>query len=406
MIKISRDEIKYSLKNLMSRKLRSWLTILSILIGITSIFALVSFGLGIKDYVDTMADEAGRDKLFILAKGAGAPGMDENFRFTRDDVDFVSKIKGVNDIMGLYFDVAEIEFKEQKKYSFIIGFDVSKQDFLDETFTVEVEKGRNLKKGELGKMILGYNYQFKEKIFKRAIEVGDKILLNGNQFEVVGFYEEVGNPQDDSQMYVTEEQMELLFPDIKDEFGYAIVRADKSENPRELADKIEDKLRKFKGEDEGKETFYVQTFDDFLATFGAIINIINGVLVLISLISLVVATVNIMNTMYTAVLERTNEIGVMKAIGAQNSSILFIFMFESGFLGMVGGILGVALGWLIAKTGGMIATASGYSMLKPIFPWYLTLGCIFFALLVGAAAGLLPAIQASKLKPVDALRYE
>ena len=113
-----------------------------------------------------------------------------------------------------------------------------------------------------------------------------------------------------------------------------------------------------------------------------------------------------MNTMYTAVLERTKEIGIMKAIGAKNKSILFIFIFESGLLGIIGGGLGVMSGYIIAKIGGMIAAASGYSMLQPSFPIYLTLGCLLFAFFVGAGSGFFPAVQASKLKPVDSLRYE
>jgi putative ABC transport system permease protein len=113
-----------------------------------------------------------------------------------------------------------------------------------------------------------------------------------------------------------------------------------------------------------------------------------------------------MNTMYTAVLERTKEIGVMKAVGARNSDIMFIFLLESGVIGLIGGIIGVILGYFVAITGGSYAAAAGFSALKPIFPWTLIFGCIFFAFLVGAGSGLLPAIRASKLRPVDSLRYE
>ena len=147
------------------------------------------------------------------------------------------------------------------------------------------------------------------------MRLGDKVELQGEQFDVVGFYEEVGNPSDDAQMYITQEKIETLY-DVEGKFGWAIIKAD--ENPQELAEKINEKLRKFKGQEKGKEDFFVQTFADLLETFGTILVVINGVLVLIALISLGVASVNIMNTMYTAVLERTKEIGVMKAIGAQN----------------------------------------------------------------------------------------
>ena len=143
----------------------------------------------------------------------------------------------------------------------------------------------------------------------------------------------------------------------------------------------------------------------FLAETSGIFDSIH-VLVLIALISLVVASVNIMNTMYTSTIERTQEIGVMKAIGARNKDILFIFVFEAGVLGMLGGLFGVTLGFLVSSAGGAAAAAAGYTSLQPIFPLALTLSCILFSTAVGAGAGFLPALQASKLKPVDALRYE
>jgi putative ABC transport system permease protein len=289
---------------------------------------------------------------------------------------------------------------------FIVGIDMEEIDFVLEAFTVDIMKGRQLKKGETTKVTLGHNYQFPDKIFKKPIKLGDKIEINGNKVEVVGFYEEVGNPQDDSNVYFTYAGFEAIFPDNKDQFGYVMLSADKTIDPEKLADKIKEKLRKFKDEDEGKETFFVQTFADILETFGLIINILNGVLFLIALISVLVASVNIMNTMYTAVLERTKEIGIMKAVGAKNSSILSIFIIESGILGLLGGFIGVILGYIIAKLGGGAAAAAGYGLLQPIFPWFLTVGCLLFSFFVGAFSGLMPARAASKLKPVDALRYE
>ena len=399
-------EIKYALQNFRKRKLRSGLSILSILIGITAIFALLSFGIGIKQYVNTLAEESGGNKVFIQAKGIGAPGTDENFFLSKDDVDFVSKIKGVDEIVGMYFKVAEVKFKEQKKFVFLAGADTSKIDFIEETFSIKVIEGRQLKKGDLDKAVLGYNYQFDDKIFDRGLRLGDKIEINSKKFEVIGFYEEVGNPQDDSNIFITSEAFEQLFPASKDKFGFIMASSQKNAEPSELASRIEERLRKFKNQEEGKENFFVQTFEDALATFNTIINVINGMLVLIALVSLVVAFVNIMNTLYTAILERTKEIGVMKAIGARNNDILTIFVIEAGMIGLIGGVLGVLLGYIISSAGGSIAAASGFALLRPAYPLALIIGCLVFSLLVGAAAGFLPARRASKLKPVDALRYE
>ena len=400
------DEFVYAIKNLLHRKVRSWLTVLSILIGVMAIFSIISFGLGIRNYMDVLSSQAGSDKLFIQSKGMGAPGTSSSFFISRDDVDFVSKISGVADIAPIYMKPVQVGFRKENKYTFMLGYDVTDVKLIEETASLHLVKGRGLRKGETGKVVLGYNYQVENKVFKKAVSLGDKIQVNGNDFQVVGFYNLVGNPQDDSEVYMTSQSFESLFPDQKDKFGYVMIKSQPGVDPQALADKIQEKLRKHKGEDKGKEDFYVQTFADILQTFGTIINVLNGILLLIAAISMIVAFVNIMNTMYTAVLERTKEIGVMKAVGARNSDILFIFVLESGLLGMVGGILGVVLGFFISTIGGGIAAAYGYSLLTPIFPWYLILGCILFSFIVGALAGLLPAYQASKLKPVDSLRYE
>ena len=343
------DEIRYSLQNIRKRKLRSSLTMLSILIGIAAIFSLLSFGIGMQNYINTIADEAGRNKLFIQAKGIGAPGTDENFFISENDVDFVSKIKGVDEISGIYFKGGQIEFDKEKKYYFVQGLDSDNLDFILESYTISIEKGRLLKKGDINKVVLGYNYQFEDKIFHRAVKLGDKVSINGKLFEVIGFFDELGNPVDDANVYISDEAFELLHSAQKGKYGFVMLSAQNGIDPAELADKIEERLRKFKDQEEGKEDFFVQTFDDAIATFTTIINVINGVLVLIALVSMLVAFVNIMNTMYTAIIERTKEIGVMKAIGAKNNDILFIFVFESGFLGLAGGLLGVLLGYVQGK---------------------------------------------------------
>lgn len=400
------DQMKYALNNLLHRKMRSWLTVLSILIGIMAIYAIISFGLGMQSYINEFAEGSAARIIMILPKGVGAPGLDDTFFISPEDINYVDKIKGVESIMGMYAKVGEISFKKENKYSFILGLDPEKTDLVDNAFGFKVEKGRHLKKGDITKIVVGYNYQLDDTIFSRGLSTGEKIEINGEPFHIVGFYEEIGNPDDDSNIYMTFDGFETLYPASKDKFGYVMAQAAPTEDAEKLAEKIQDKLRRYKGQEEGKEDFYAQTYSDLLETFTVVLNVINGVLVLIAFVSLIVAFVNIMNTMYTAVIERTKEIGIMKAIGAKNSDILGVFVVESGMLGMVGGIMGVLLGWLIAKGGGAAAAAAGYSSLYPIFPWYLTTGCIAFAFFVGAFAGLLPAIQASKQKPVDALRYE
>jgi len=127
---------------------------------------------------------------------------------------------------------------------------------------------------------------------------------------------------------------------------------------------------------------------------------------LIALISVAVSAVNTANTMITSVLERIKEIGVIKSIGARNSDVFGIFLFESSFLGLVAGIVGVLLGWGLSLGGGFALDYYGYGFLQPAFPWWLFAVCIGFAMVTGAVSGVWPAVNASKINPVDALRYE
>ncbi len=400
------DLINYSLKNLLRRKTRSLLTVVSILIGIMVIFALVSFGQGISKYVDDMFQKMGTDKLIVQPTGFAPPGSG-SVTFDKDDIDFIKKIKGVDKIAGIMMINGEIKTKNDKKpkYPYIMGLATESDEIklFEEIMTFKIENGRILKKGDKLNVVLGYNYQIPNKIFKKSLILGDKIIINGIEMEIVGFYEQVGNPDDDANFYLTRDGFKEIF-NKEDKYNLIFIKAE--ENPTQLADKIQEKLRKRRNQKEGHEDFHVQTFEQLMETFGAIILVLNGVLFIIASISLIVAAVNIINTMYTSVLERTKEIGIMKAIGSRNSEIFFVFVIESGFLGLIGGSLGILCGYVIAKIGGLIAKYYGLSMLTPYFPWWLSVGCLAFAFLVGAGSGLLPAIQASKQKPVDALRYE
>ena len=141
-------------------------------------------------------------------------------------------------------------------------------------------------------------------------------------------------------------------------------------------------------------------------SYASALKIIIGFVILIALISVVVSAVNTANTMITSVLERIKEIGIIKSIGARNSEIFTIFLFESGFLGFVAGALGVLLGYISTYIVGRVLESLGWGFLAPYYNIYLFIGCILFATITGAISGVWPAMNASKINPVDALRYE
>ena len=401
------EMIRYAKNNLLMRKTRTFLTLLSIFIGITTIFIFISFGLGLYSYIQELAGESGLDKFIVQARGVVAPGLDQTFALDTTDLEEVEKTLGVKQAMGFYSGVAEVEHKRQKKFVFISAWEPTLENnlLIEEAFRFSVEPGRPLKEGDTNKVVLGHNYQIPEKIFGQGLQVGDKVDINGESFSIIGFYGLVGNPQDDSNAYVSEEDYKRLFGEGK---NYAMVfgQVHNVDEIDETVDRIRKNIRKNRGLEEGKEDFFVQTYQELIDQFGAVLNIIIGFVIVIAFISVIVSAVNTANTMVTSVLERTREIGVMKAIGATRSMIRNMFLVESGLIGFVAGLFGVLVGWAVSALIGLVLTALGWSFLAPKYTLLMFILLIAFSTVVGIISGVTVAIRASLLRPVDALRYE
>jgi len=160
-------------------------------------------------------------------------------------------------------------------------------------------------------------------------------------------------------------------------------------------------LRSFDDED-----FDILTPEQILREINTILGAVQTVVSGIAAISLIVGAIGIMNAMFTSVLERTREIGIMKAIGARNSDIAAIFLAEAGIIGTVGGLMGVAIGTVLAFSVGAAAKAFGFPLLSIKVDPVTIIVALLFSFAIGSLAGLVPAMQAANLKPVDALRYE
>ncbi|MFH1521391.1 MAG: ABC transporter permease [archaeon] len=401
---ISKESIKYSLNNIKKSKARSVLTILSIFVGIATIFIFVSYGWGLYDYIDEFTSSSSADKLMIMSKGIGVPGLDNTFKLLDDDIRAIEKATGVYEATGVYIGVGEVAQGDLKKYVFVSSYDPD-LPMIMELSDIEVVEGRALRSGDSGKVTLGYDYMIKNKIFPKSYSLNSKINVQGQELRILGFYESIGNPQDDSNIYVTNDFMPELYPDKELSYGMILARADKN-NIDGVAENVEKKLRQARNLDEGKEDFTVQSYADLLESFMIVLDIIIGFIILIAFISVVVSAVNTANTMITSVLERYKEIGVLKSIGARNSEIFKIFLFESGFLGFVAGVIGVLAGWGATNLSAGILDNLGYGFLSPHYSWTLFIGLILFATFTGAISGMIPAWRASKINAVDALRYE
>jgi len=403
------DFFKMAYRNLIKRKTRSLLTVLGIFLSILTIFVLLSLSLGLNEFVNEQFELLGTDKFFIQPKGQlGVPGSGGAVELTLDDVEVIEKVKGIETVTYMTIGNGKIEFNEKIRYYYVIGLpteDDTAMELVFEAADLGIEEGRDMKGGESKKILMGYNYKYKN-LFGRPVHSGDTVKINGVEFEVVGIVDAVGNPGDDQQTYISFEDYQDLF-DSGDRVDFIYAQIKIGEEMSEVAERAERKLMSFRDVDEKNIDFTILTPEELMATFNNILNILTAFLVGIGLISILVGGIGIANTMYTSVLERRREIGTMKAVGAKNSDIMLIFVIESGVLGLVGGLIGVGVGIVVAKAIEYVALVYvGSDMLRASMNPVIIMGCLVFAFTIGLVSGVLPSYQAGKLKPVDALRYE
>jgi len=401
------DYIKLAVENIAHKRVRSWLTVLGIFIGIAAVVALISLGQGLQYTVDQQFEKLGTDQVIVQAKGViGAPGSESgNTKLTQTDYDAIKRTQGVKGVMERLSRTAKIEFNKKTKFTTVHGLPLDEtMDVIDSTGMLDVEYGRKLRSGDKNKIIIGPEIA-KEETFGKSVEVNDKLSINGEDFTVVGIIKTGSNPGISNAIIMPLDDARILY-DEPEEISIINVKVNDALKIDDTIDDIKRSLRRSRGVKEGKEDFTVQSTKKFVESFLVIFNVITTLLVGLASISLLVGAIGIANTMYTAVLERTREIGIMKSIGAKNSDILTIFLIESSLIGLIGGIIGVILGAGISKIAeSLIGNFLGEGFFQVFLPWWLMAGAIVFAVIIGTLSGILPARQAAGMNPVDALRH-
>ena len=404
---MKKDYFILALGNLKHRGVRSWLTILGVFIGIAAVVALITLGNGLRGAVTGQFSSLSADKLVILnaETGMGAPGSTAITKLNEQDIEVISKIRGIEEIVPRLIRIIKIEFNEEAEFTYSLNLPEDKNKievFWGALNNIQPESGRLLKAEDSHKIVLGFGVA--KNFFDEDIEAGDNVLINGKSFEVVGTLEKSGSVQTNHLIIINEKEMKELMS-ISDEWDMILVQVSDSKDAEDIAKKIREELREDRNEDVGEEDFSVQTPLQSISGVNLILDIVNLIVAGIAAISLIIGGMGIANTMYTSVLERTKEIGIMKSIGAKNKEVLYIFIIESGLLGLIGGVIGAIFGIGLAfGISGIANLAFGSEILKVTLEYHLIIGSIAFAFAVGLLSGLMPAFQASKLKPVDALR--
>jgi putative ABC transport system permease protein len=401
------DYFFLSIRNLKHRGLRSWLTMLGILIGITAVVALISLGSGLKLAVNSQFGISATEVITVQAGGVnafGPPGTGVVNPLDLDDMKAIGKLGSVERVIRRNIPTGKLEFNDK----LIVGITMSIPSGDDRKFAYEVldikpEVGRLLKDGDINKVVLGYNFYDNKVGLDKRVDRGDKVIINDKTFEVVGITEKKGSFIFDNIVHVNEKTLEDLVGYGDDIDVIVAVIKDKDEMDKSQLE-IEKVLRKTRDVKKGEEDFSVSTPEAALETVNGIIGGVQVFIVIIASLSILVGALGIVNTMTTSILERKKEIGIMKALGAKNSDIFYLFLIESGMLGLVGGLIGVILGTLVGFVGTQGINSFIGAEVQPEISFVLLILALAGSFVIGAVAGIVPAMRAAHENPVEALR--
>jgi putative ABC transport system permease protein len=401
------DYLILALKNLKHRGIRSWLTLLGIFIGVTAVVSLIGLGAGLQAAVGAQFGISATSVISVQAGGVnafGAPGSGVVNKLQLDDVEAINSLSNVELAIPRIISSGKIEFNDVVLFGNALSVpDGEGRKFAYEALDLEPKFGRMLKDGDTNAVVLGYNFWDDEETFGERIVPGKNVLIQDEKFKVVGILEKKGSFIVDGMVMMNEEPLRDL-TDYRDDVDLIAVKVRDDDVMDRAKEDIEKLMRNRRDVDVGEEDFQVSTPEAMLETVNQVLGGVQAFIVIIASVSILVGALGIVNTMTTSVLERKKEIGIMKAIGGTNYQVFLQFFFESGMLGLIGGLVGIVLGTAIS-VGGTFGI-NGYlgTELVPIIDFVLIGGALFGSFIVGAIAGVVPAMNAARQDPVEALR--
>ncbi|MCI0520708.1 MAG: ABC transporter permease [Chloroflexi bacterium] len=399
-----------ALESLAANKMRSGLTILGIVIGVAAVIAMISIGRGAENTITGSIQGIGTNLLFVFE--GGGDDVRNTKPITLGDASAIGdpfQAPSVEAVAPVLQGSGEISFAGESTLTNVVGVTPEYASVRN----VETTEGEFIQEehilGQASVVILGIDVA--DKLFGRSEGlVGETVRIEGQPFRVIGVQAPKGgssfsNEDDRVIVPLSTAQVRLLRRGGRDHVDMLMVQAVSAQAVPLAAEEIAQILRSRHRTDIAADDFTVMTQQDFLDTAQTITGVLTIFLGGIAAISLLVGGIGIMNIMLVSVTERTREIGLRKALGARKLDILVQFLAESSALSLVGGLVGIALGWLISFIVGRIAAANDANI-NPAIGLDTILLATLFSTAVGLFFGLYPANRAANLEPVEALRYE
>ena len=404
-----------ALDSLRANKLRSALTVLGIVIGVAAVISLVSIGRGARAFITSQIQSMGTNLVFVRPGSAqqggvgGAAGSAPTL--TEEDAAALSGLAAVTGIAPEITGRAQLAYLGHNMNTRAVGVTadylvVRNMIMADGEFVSDANVVAHSSVVVLGSAVANT-------LFGGAGgSVGQTVRVNGQPYRVVGVLASKGGSgfgnQDDQVLVPLSAAQSRLLGGARfrgaNVVGTINVQISSAEEVPAAIISITETLRARHGTAEGSDDFIVQNQQDTLATITQVTNVLTIFLSGIAAISLLVGGIGIMNIMLVSVTERTREIGIRKAVGARGRDILYQFLVEAAVLSLLGGLIGVALGWAIAQLVGRVQL--GGSAIVPVVGLDAVLLAAGFSTAIGLFFGIYPASRAANLEPVDALRYE
>ena len=407
------EYIKMALKNIWANKIRTLLTMLGIIIGISSVILIISIGNGATELITSELGNLGKGQIaFIVSE------YEDKYLVTQDDLKAIREIDGVKAASGQVYYQGTTKTKRDEFDVNFIGIDQDGFTFLEKKFV----KGRpyNEKEADDGKKVCVISEEDAMKFFGSTDVVGMDIVVTlygmyDVNLTIIGVTESKTEENKITSM-LTDPTAQIIVPtntfgnafgfDVASELDQFYVLKEDDADAKKVTDDIIEYLETTHHA-KGKKVYYFQSFDDIMKIVNKVINLLTVFVAFVASVSLLVGGIGVMNIMLVSVTERTREIGIRKALGAKTGSITLQFLAESAFITLIGGILGIVFGvlgaWMITRVIGMMVPGVSFS---PVLSLKTILIASLFSSAVGIFFGIYPARKAAKLSPIEALRRE
>lgn len=397
------EYIKMAVHNIMANKGRSFLTMLGIIIGIASVIAIVSVGEGTKNQMNSEIDDIGGGQIAISVSDEAQ--TDEEW-ITADDVEAIRAVDGIEGVNVSDSFSGETTTGKGNFSLMLTGEGPDAKLLNNATMKHGVYFGEN--EVQEAKNVCVLSDADAKRLFGTDDVVGMTVDVNcyglTKSLRICGVttqkengtfvsYTYEGMPVTINVPYTTMNE----FTGVSDYFFSVTMQADKSLNSQDVADKVV-KLMEKRHQCAGKDYFQVQSFQDIMSSMNQMLDMVTAFISFVAGISLLVGGIGVMNIMLVSVTERTGEIGLKKAIGANKRRILGQFLTEAAVLTSVGGVLGVAAGFILSKV------ISKISQTPMVISIPAAAAAVVFSMIIGLVFGLLPSIKAANLSPIEALR--